>query len=84
MNPTQFKKNFGMDEVPYNILYEEIEDDLPQGHSKNGKSLTKHGMLKMTVEIWWTLPGFTKFMGFRNIQKRNQNFRGQGGLSYAP
>ena len=31
MNPTQFKKNFGMDEVSYNILFEEIQNDLPQG-----------------------------------------------------
>ena len=38
-----------MDEVNYNILYEELEDDLPQGHSKNGKSPTNHEMLKVTL-----------------------------------
>ena len=59
--------NFGIDEVSYNILYEEIENNLLQGHSKIGKSLTKHQMLKVTLEISWTFPGFTKFIGFRNV-----------------
>ena len=31
MHPTQFLKNFGMSEENYNILYEELENDLPLG-----------------------------------------------------
>ena len=40
-----------MDEVNYNILYEELEDDLPQGHSKNGKSPTNNEMLSYPLEL---------------------------------